>query len=122
MIKGKKTLKVLVLLFLVSSIILLIIFCALFLYARRNIDYYADELLFKSRQRIGATKLYYYDEYGKPCEYCILSPADNKRLWYSYGEISNNLKSAFISTEDREFFSHSGINYNIKYIFLQQQK
>ena len=106
-----KFIKVVVISLLIAAITVLMIFIGLFIYAKKNVDYSRDEILFDSKQFSGASRLYYYDSDGEAKEYCIISPSDNKQLWYSYNEIADSLKKAFISAEDRRFFSHGGVDY-----------
>ena len=93
-----------------TTLAVLLLFIGLYAYAKGNVDYSKDEMLFDSKQYSGASKLYYFDGDGAPCEYALISPSDCKQIWYSYSDISDELKSAFISAEDREFFSHGGVN------------
>lgn len=101
----------------------LLLFTGLYAYAQGNVDYSRDEMLFDSKQYSGATKLYYYDGEGEAREYALLSPSDCKQIWYSYSDIPSSLKCAFISAEDRGFFSHGGVSIKrtlyaaVNYIF-----
>ena len=108
---NKKSVKIILYSIISFCVIFLSAFIGLFFYARSNIDYSRDEMLFESKRFVGATRLFYEDTDGEIKEYSILSPSDNKSLWYSYEEIPSSLKSAFISAEDRGFFSHGGVDY-----------
>ncbi len=105
-----KPLKVIIFSIIALCAFVLMFLGAAFVYAQRNVDYSRDEMLFSSEQFSGASMLYYYGEDGKAYEYCIVSPSDNRSLWYSYSDIPEVLKAAFISAEDRRFFDHRGID------------
>ena len=87
-------------------------------YAYNNVDFDADEALFAA-SRSGNVTRFYYDKSGQgiesldkyvAVEYDYVSGATEHREWYSYSSISENLKNAFLATEDREFFNHHGVN------------
>lgn len=99
---------------LIFSLLVIFIISGIYIYAKQNIDFSLDERLFNSNKTTSITKLY-YDESGGLSEYipkelCSILPAKNRKIWYSYGEIGENLKDAFISVEDRDFFLHRGVN------------
>lgn len=104
----------------VSSIILLISILGVFavgiiyLYVNNNIDFSVDESLFLSSKSGNITTFYYDDSYGRgeytPKQLCTVEPSENKKVWYSYEDIGDNVKLAFISAEDRRFFKHNGID------------
>ncbi|HBJ19409.1 MAG TPA: hypothetical protein DDY70_06720, partial [Clostridiales bacterium] len=90
---------------------------ALMLYAERHLDAAGDELLFRAA-RCGSVTRFYVDggEGGGdlssyvPTEYRSLSLGADEKFWYSYDEISENIKNAFLAAEDRKFFSHPGFD------------
>ena len=92
------------------SVALTLLSAGLYIYARKNVDYSRDEMLFDSKKCFGASRLYYFDEEGNAAEYAAISPSDCKQIWYSYSDIPEVLKNAFISTEDRNFFTHNGVD------------
>lgn len=92
---------------------------ALFLniYKVGRVDYELDEALFSAAKGGNITR-YFADAEGsctlstyKPVEIQSFSEAENRKIWYSYGDIGDNLKNAFISAEDRKFFSHHGVDF-----------
>ncbi len=98
----------------IISVIALSVLGGVYLYAKKKIDFNLDEELFISNKSSTVTRLYYnsneYEEYT-PMRFDELTPLNQKKIWYSYEEIGENLKDAFISSEDRDFWSHSGVNY-----------
>ena len=107
----------------ILTVSLVIIIFAVFVgsisaYALFNIDYSADEILFEAAKSSSITTLY-YDASGLcgadikryvPIEYETVSYGGERKLWYSYAEISDYLKSGFVAMEDRGFFEHRGVN------------
>ncbi len=88
---------------------------AAYIYVSKNIDYSADEVLFSSNKGSGATAFYYDKTNGEasyePALLSIYKGAGVKKQWKSYENIGDNLKSAFIATEDRDFFKHRGVDF-----------
>ena len=83
-----------------------------------GVDFDADESLFLSSRSENVTK-FYYDASGNfglipdkyvPQELSSVSGSEVRREWCDYSDISESLKNAFISAEDRAFFEHRGIN------------
>ena len=113
--RKKKRLKILMILAIAALVLSLIIFSALVIYSK-TLDYSMDESLFSAAKSSSVTKLYYDSENGaksldsySPTVYEEIYGVTRKE-WVSYAEISENLKNAFISMEDRRFFEHSGID------------
>lgn len=100
---------------LIFSLILLIAFGVFYAYIHNNIDFSLDERLFASSKSGNITRFYYDASYGKgeydPEELCSIEPLGNKKIWYSYDNIGENIKQAFIATEDRRFFKHHGVDF-----------
>lgn len=121
-------------LFIVIFIFLAILFIGAFAaYAYSNVDFYADEALFSASKSEKVTRLYYdingsskVEEY-EPILFEEVVYSGEKRLWYSYDEISSYLKDAFVAMEDREFFTHHGVNFKrtllamINYLFKREK-
>ncbi len=119
----KKIFKVLLTVILVSATLILVGIGGVYVYARANIDFSVDESLFDSAKNSSVTRLYYDENLGegeyKPIQLTTLSPAENKKTWYSYDEIGDNIKRAFITVEDQKFFEHSGVDVKrTAYAFL----
>ena len=68
-----------------------------------------DEILFKNARHIGGINYYALSD----GEYELLYSCGEAsyKSWCNYGYIGENLINAFVSSEDREFFNHSGVNY-----------
>lgn len=119
-------------LIIVLSFVLLIIFGVLFIYIDSNIDFSLDEKLFLTSKSGNLTKFYYDSSYGTgeytPSELCSIAPIGDKKIWYSYEDIGENIKNAYICAEDRRFFKHSGVDYKrtafalVNYIFHVKSK
>ncbi len=96
-----------------ASLVLVGIF-TVFLYARFNIDFSVDEALFESARKSSITRLYYDSDFSDSeytaKELALVTPAQGKKSWYSYDDIGENLKVAFITVEDQKFFDHSGVD------------
>lgn len=99
---------------LLLSILILLGVGILYSYAYTNIDFSLDESLFLSERRGNITKFYYDaiqgDSEYTPRELCSATPSENKKVWYSYEDIGDNLKLAFLCAEDRSFFNHGGVD------------
>ena len=86
-------------------------------YAAANLDYTGDELLFSAARSGSVTRFYTDGGEGSgdldsyvPIEYRSLALGTEEKIWYSYDEISENIKNGFLSAEDRKFFSHHGFD------------
>lgn len=87
------------------------------IYARTHLNTEADELLFRSARRGSVTRFYVNggEKSGDlsdyvPREYRALALGTDEKIWYSYEEIPDNIKNAFLAAEDRKFFSHPGFD------------
>lgn len=110
MSKFRKILSIFALSILALSLVCAIAVFSVYLFAKRNVNYAADDMLFANSQS-GGTRLFGIDAEGKTREIELLSKNGVKKLKYDLGEISDFLKNGFIAMEDREFYSHSGVNY-----------
>ena len=112
--KKKQPLKAISLTLIILSASVVVAFIGVFIYAKANIDYSFDEQLFRGAQGKNTTKLYYDATFGKG-EYTArelsVSTRSDTKTWYTYDEIGENLKNAFISVEDRRFFEHHGVDF-----------
>lgn len=80
------------------------------LYARRNIDYEFDEELFK-KAKDEQTVYYYAAGRDGGLEEVYKSVKNSMREWTDFSDICEYLKSGFIAMEDRDFYSHNGVNF-----------
>ena len=110
MSKSRKIFSVVGISILAFALIFSLVFFALYLFARKNVNYAADDMLFINSES-GGTRLFGIDAEGEAREIELLSKNGVKKLKYDLGEISDFLKNGFIAMEDREFYSHSGVNY-----------
>ncbi len=98
-----------------SSIILIgallsgAVLSVIIIYSSRMIDYELDKMLFEQVDDNLATYYYAYDENDNPVEVWNSASFDRKD-WVDFSDIGDNLKKAFISVEDRQFYKHKGIN------------
>jgi len=102
-------------LFLTLGVILLIVSIlvasgatAAIAYTAKHIDYEMDEELFRKAKEESTT--YYYAYKNGELNEVWKSLGRDKREWSAIEYIPNNLKNAFISMEDRQFYSHKGVN------------
>ena len=97
----------------VALLLSLSLVCA-FAYARKNIRYETDELLFSAASEGNVIRLYAdsdpQDLEYTPIEIEAIYPAQNKMEWVSYNEIPPSVILGFLSMEDRGFFSHKGVS------------
>ena len=86
-------------------------------FSRNNVNVQQDEKLF-SLAKGGTVTEYYcdenYDAYDltsyEPVLYKSVVLSQNRKMWVPIDEIDANLINAFISMEDRKFYSHSGFD------------
>lgn len=102
-----------------------------FAYVYHHIDYAADEQLFSLAQGGHTTRFYYHDDDAvsvkeeitrlsqwlpsgyrpKEWEEQRLHGA-SRSVWYSYAEIPQAMKDAFVAIEDKRFFAHDGVDWH----------
>lgn len=85
-----------------------------FVYARKNVDYETDELLFTSASEGNVIRLYAdsdpNDHVYTPIETESLYPGRDRKEWVHYSEIPKAVIDCFIAMEDRAFFTHKGVS------------
>ena len=103
---------------LVLTIIVLSVGLALALYIETNMDKEIDESLFSFVGNGSSSKVYYYDFDDRSNRQGRLVELSNAELfggyrchYVSYEEIPQDLIDAFISIEDKRFFSHNGVDW-----------
>ena len=94
---------------LILSLLCGVLFGGILIYARRNVNYDLDEALFEKAGEEETTYYYAYDKDGELQE-VWKSFGREKREWVSISDVSRYLTDGFIAVEDREFYSHRGIN------------
>lgn len=79
-----------------------------------RIDYEADEALFEAAKSTSVTHFYAnasIDGSYAPIEMEATAFGAEKKVWCSADEISDFLKKGFVAIEDREFYTHPGVNF-----------
>ncbi|MBQ8372438.1 MAG: transglycosylase domain-containing protein [Clostridia bacterium] len=83
-------------------------FAGLRIYAERSIDFSADATLFEGARSRGNTVYLAYSG-DELCE-VFRDEYDGSRRWCPLGEVGEYLREGFIAMEDRDFYSHGGVN------------
>ena len=88
-----------------------VVCCAFLLYINSNIETTYDGLNNLKFDSSLNTTLYYTDDTGKEIllEDDTLHGSEN-RLWAEYREMPQDLIDAFVSIEDKRYFSHNGVD------------
>lgn len=114
----QRIIKILGLLIIVSTVLSICAVIFLVSFSRKNVNANYDEKLFDLAKAESYTEYYSNGrELGAkenkydPQPLCSLSLGGLKKRWVPIEAISDNVKEAFISAEDREFYKHSGVNY-----------
>ena len=107
----KIAIKALVILALSLAFILLLSY----FFLRKNIDFERDEELFSLAKSSSVTHFFadgspVGEELYEPIEVEVTAFGAAKKIWYSLSECSEYLKNGFVAVEDREFYTHSGVN------------
>jgi penicillin-binding protein 1A len=76
----------------------------------KNIDFSRDEQLFTAFKSQSPTRFYYVNEQGESEEFYTIYTAGAKKEWLSIDELNPNLKAAFLAIEDKNFYSHRGVD------------
>ncbi len=107
----------LITLLLVCIIAGIIVGCVFAIYVSNYIDPTIDESLLVSGTSEQTTKLYYYEFTDRANREGTLVEMEDQRiygaensLWASYEEIPTYLREAFVSIEDKRFWTHAGID------------
>jgi penicillin-binding protein 1A len=112
--KKKRVILALLSIVLIISIAGLLLLGVGYIYMKNKVDFSLDEKLFSAAKGSNITRFFYDSSYGNstytPKEYKSISPTGDKKIWYSYDEIGDNIKAAFLSAEDRKFFKHNGVD------------
>ena len=115
---AKVLLKIFVTLVLIAVLVTIVLGLALAVYVEKNIEKSIDDSLFGSIGTDGVTKLYYYDfedrenRVGEAVEITEEELYGGYNCVYAkYEEIPKDLINAFVSIEDKRFYSHSGVDW-----------
>ena len=79
------------------------------IYAKRNSLCALDSEMFENARMDSSTTYYAVGGDGEAVE-IWRDDRGGIKTWYSFDEISDNLKKGFISSEDRGFYEHSGVD------------
>ena len=79
-------------------------------YANKNIDYEFDKRMLLDAKNRNTTMFYAFDKSGEE-ELVWQLNREYKTRWVPLSDISHNVIDAFISSEDREFYNHNGVNF-----------
>lgn len=101
--------KVLAIVITVSAVLTAASAAFICIFSARHVDSEKDELLFQTAKSGNITTFYAIVD-GEERHIGELSLADGKKTWYSDDEIPKTLKKAFVSAEDRRFYSHGGFD------------
>lgn len=94
---------------LISALLLSFLLVLTVSFVSKHVDYNIDEELFKKASEESTTYYYAYDRNNQLSE-IWKSFSDGKREWVPLSDVSDVLVKGFLSVEDRDFYSHSGIN------------
>ncbi len=107
-----------IIIFILLIAVALVVISTVFVSAySQTLDYGFDEELFNGAKSGNITKIFYdansaSDTLGEyePVLFEEIFGGSTKKLWCSYDNISDSVKNAFISMEDRSFFEHRGVD------------
>jgi len=90
----------------------LFVLMCLSLYVENNLSTEIDEELFFSAAHDSISRLYYFDENGNACELTEeIIYGHEVTIYKSLSEIPDALKDAFVSIEDKRYYSHDGVDW-----------
>lgn len=96
----------------------IIVGCVFAIYVSNNIDPTMDESLLVTATGDQTTKIYYYEFTDRANRVGTAVEIEDARiygtensLWASYDEIPTYLREAFVSIEDKRFWTHSGVDW-----------
>lgn len=104
-----KKIKKVVAFLLAFAIILSLSVATLGIYAGANIDYGRDSALFLAAKSSESTEYYAQNNLGEQVLVRRVASGGRKE-WQSLYEMGELIKNAFISVEDRSFYTHHGVN------------
>ncbi len=93
----------------ILTLIFLMLVVGVIIYSKSNSLCEVDEELF-DRARLYSSTSYYTDDGNGQLTEVWRDGEGGVKAWYSFSEISDNLKNGFISSEDRGFYEHSGVD------------
>ncbi len=122
----KKIIKITVRTLVISVLLLALVFAVGYAIIKKSIDYERDDELFRMAKGTSVTR--FYADSGDGSEYAPIEIETTafgaeRKVWYSKDDVSDFLKKGFIAAEDREFYTHKGVNFRrtlgaaLNYIF-----
>lgn len=114
----RSILKAILIILIIMTVVISVVGLVFAIYVEKNIEKSIDETLFGSVGSDGVTKLYYYDFEDRENRVGEAHELVEQEIYGGYncmytelGEIPDNLKNAFVSIEDKRFYSHSGVDF-----------
>ena len=99
----------------VLALLILACFVGISAFIGRNVSFEEDEQLFRAAKSGTLTKFYANGgEIGgeyEPVEISAMTMGKTKKSYYPLGEISDFLVRGIVAVEDKEFYSHKGVNF-----------
>jgi len=108
--KKEKILKGAALVIAVLASLTLIVAAVLYLYTKANIDPSRDEMLFDSARKWNSTVFYALPEKDGDEPAAVEYGGAIRKIFCPLQDISPLIKEGFISVEDRDFYSHKGVD------------
>ncbi|MBQ9085838.1 MAG: transglycosylase domain-containing protein [Clostridia bacterium] len=120
--KGENRVLRLVTRVLVSILILIVVMCCIItlifaLYVQKNVEKNVDETIFTVVGTDSATELYYYDRNYSTDRWEVKRLTEESLyggyhcVYVEYNQLPENLIQAFVSIEDKRFYSHNGVDW-----------
>ena len=113
----RKAFKVLLVMLIISIAVICTVGLVFAIYVDRNIETEIDESIFLNIGSGGAARLYYYEFEDRENRIGVAKELEGEELYggykciyANYEEIPKELINAFISIEDKRFYSHSGVD------------
>ena len=113
---GKKFLKAFFIFCFFLTVLVLVIGMAFLIYVNRCVEKSIDESIFTMVASDSASKFYYYEEASDgSLEARELAEeelyGEYRCVYVDYGEVPSYMKDAFVSIEDKRFYSHKGVDW-----------
>ncbi len=114
--KPHPLLKILLTVAVFCTVFFLIVVLCFAIYVNQKMEKSIDEALFNMVGSNSETKLYYYEESEETGELEAVPLTDAlfggyRSQYVEYDQIPTNLKNAFVSIEDKRFYSHNGVDW-----------
>ena len=114
----RSLLKAFLIILIIMTVVISVLGLAFAIYVEKNIEKSIDETLFGSVGSDGVTKLYYYDYEDRENRIGEAHELVGQEIYGGYNciyteleDIPEDLKNAFVSIEDKRFYSHRGVDF-----------